>query len=421
MRIALVVHQFPPEHIGGTEIYTWSLGRALARLGHQVHIFHPQQPGLSEPASQEQDGMHIWRAQRGKEGLAGPAQRFWHTFRSGALERDFAAFLAQVQPDIVHFQHLQRVSIRLISLAASLPRVLTLHDYWYFCPNSQLIRPDHRICSGPRRGWRCAECGLDKLQSRSLKLISKLAALPFAYRYHHVLEELRTIEQFIAPSAFVKEQYLRQRVPAERIRVIGHGLDRERLTASVAQTRRQTTGTHFGYLGSIAWQKGVHVLVKAFRDMPAAASLTIYGDTTIFPEYARHLQSMAQQGRRIRFAGPLDYRHVGAALGELDYLVVPSLWHETFCLVIQEANALGVPAVASRLGALTERVQDGKTGRLFTPGSTSELRSILLTLIAHPELKDSYRANMRPTPTMAQHASILVELYEEMRANKRKG
>lgn len=120
----------------------------------------------------------------------------------------------------------------------------------------------------------------------------------------------------------------------------------------------------------------------------------------------------AAQHPHIRFAGALDPSHVGAALRGLDCLIVPSVWYENSPLVIQEAYALGVPVVASRLGALTEKVQEGVTGRLFAPGDPADLARVLGELIAQPAQLAALRSNIRPGPDMREHAVEMLGLYE---------
>ncbi|MCB0062927.1 MAG: glycosyltransferase, partial [Caldilineaceae bacterium] len=148
MQILLTVHKYPPESLGGTEIYTRTLAQALVRLGHGVTVFYPTAQVTMVEQTTDGDGIALWRvplpASRVTEN---PARQFWHTFRDQAIERAFVECLQTVQPDLVHFQHVQGVSARLIELAGNLPKVATLHDYWYFCANSQLIRPDRRPCA----------------------------------------------------------------------------------------------------------------------------------------------------------------------------------------------------------------------------------------------------------------------------------
>ena len=419
MRIVYVVHKFPPESLGGTEIYTWSLARHLAALGHEAHVFYPQANLSRDEVCIERDGVHLWRAALpDKPPFAGAVGQFWRTFRNKATEKEFWRFLSQVQPDLVHFQHVQGVSARLIPMAAGRPRVLTLHDYWYFCANSQLIKPDRRICEDPARGWACVDCGLAKAEAKGMRFLRPVAALPFVYRNRYLRRVTQGIDLFVAPSDFVRRQYIRQGFPRDRIITLPHGLDMERIAPSGVKLGPPPSRPHFGYLGAIAWQKGLHILIEAFNQLPDCASLIIYGDDRAFPEYTARLKA-AVRHPHVRLMGVLDYRHIGDALRQLDYLVVPSIWFETFCLVIQEAYGVGVPAVASRLGALEERVCDGETGRLFAPGDSSDLTRVLRELIEHPEMRATFAANIRPCPTMQAHTKYLLEIYQGLRKGRR--
>ncbi len=415
MRIAFTVHKYPPDSLGGTEIYTWSLARTLAADGHQVHVFYPLMDVRPSEKRVQRDGVHLWRAPLpAGRATENPAAQYWHTFRDSAIEADFRTFLAEVQPEIAHFQHVQGVSARLIPLAAGRPRVLTLHDYWYFCANSQLVRPDHSVCSGPGWGWKCVDCATARTDLHILKLARPLVTLPFAYRNTYLRRIVRGIDRFIAPSRFLAEQYVRHGFPADRITVLENGLDAARLAAAEVVALPSPPGRpHFGFLGSLAWQKGVHVLVEAFNRLPAGPGLTIYGSESVFPDYAAQVKADAQHPG-IRFAGALDYRSVGAALRQLDCLVVPSVWYENSPLVIQEAYAVGLPVVASRLGALAEKVQDEVTGRLFAPGDSADLARVLGEFIADLEQLTALRANIRPGPTMTEHAQQVVALYSQL-------
>jgi glycosyltransferase involved in cell wall biosynthesis len=413
--IAFTVHKFPPESLGGTEIYTWSLARALAAASHKVHVFYPLAGVKPANARIEREGLHLWRTPL-PDDRAGENQaaQFWHTFRDTAIEAAFETFLDEVQPEIVHYQHVQGVSARLIQLAAGRPRVMTLHDYWYFCANGQLIRPDRRVCDGPNFGWNCVDCATARADLQRLRVLRPLIALPFAYRNAYLRRLIAGIDRFIAPSHFLREQYARQGFPAERITVLENGLDAGRLAAPAGDEMPSPPARpHFGFLGSLAWQKGVHVLIEAFNQLPENASLTIYGGESAFPEYAAQLRAAARHPN-IRFAGALDYRRVGAALRGLDCLVMPSVWYENSPLVIQEAYAVGLPVVASRLGALIEKVRDGQTGYLFTPGDSADLARVLAGLIEDPQRLAALRANIRPGPDIGEHAQQMTTLYGEL-------
>lgn len=414
MRIAFVVHKFPPESLGGTEIYTWSLARALARIGHDVHVFYPfwVEPDAAVPTRLERDGIHVWRALLPRQ-QENAARQFWHTFRNGAIERQFAQFLQEVHPEIIHFQHVQGVSARLLELAKAIPTLLTLHDYWFFCPNSQLIRPDGQVCGGPRWGLNCVDCATVRADLRALRYARPLVALPFVYRNAYLRRLLKYVQVFIAPSQFLRQQYIAHGFPAERIILLENGLDTSRLQEA-GELLPPPRRPHFGFLGSLAWQKGVHVLIEAFNRLPPdAAALTIYGSDQAFPDYAASLRKRARHPL-IRFAGAIDYRETGAALRQMDCLVVPSLWFENSPLVIQEAYAMNVPVVASRLGALEEKVIDGKTGRLFPPGDVDALTAVLYDLVMNPQQLVEMRTHIPPVVTIESHATLLLDVYEQL-------
>ncbi len=421
MRIAFVVHKFPPDSIGGVETYTWSLARALAELGHEPYVFYPL-AGMSASQSRlERNGVRLWRvplpASRPGEG---PIKQFWHTFRDTAIEAGFRDFLATTEPDVVHAQHVQGVSAKLIALAQSWPRIVTLHDYWFFCANSQLLRPDGQVCLGPRWGWNCVDCLTVRQDLRWLRLLRPLVALPLAYRNLYLRRIMDTVPLLLAPSEFLCQQYVAQGFPAEHIQKIELGLDMQRLGVSIidhsgelAKSRAlgRGPGMRFGFLGALAPHKGVHVLVEAFNLLPTGVRLTIYGSAEAFPDYVAQLRSSAAHPG-IHFAGPLQHTGVGEVLSQLDCLVVPSVWYENSPMVIQEAYGVGTPVVASRLGALAEKVRDGETGRLFTAGDSDDLARVLRDLIAQPQQLDSWRANIRPAPTMKQHAQQMLEIYQ---------
>ena len=414
MRIALAVHKLPPESLGGTEIYTWSLARQLARAGHQVHLFHPQLGKEIGAAPTQREGVHLWPAPVSSQPGEGPVRQYWHTFRDRAVERSFQEFLDRTQPQIVHFQHVQGVSARLIDLAAPLPRLLTLHDYWFFCANSQLVRPDRSPCTGPSFAcMNCVDCATDRADLLWLRRLRPLVALPFAYRNRYLRRMVAQIDRFIAPSHFLRQQYVDQGFPGERISVLENGQDPARLLLRGRQPWPHPPGRpHFAFLGALAWQKGVHILVEAFNRLPPEAALTIYGSEP-FPDYAAEVKALAHHPR-IRFAGPVPFEQVGDALDQVDALVVPSLWYENSPLVIQEAYGAGVPVVASRLGALTEKVQDGVNGRLFPAGDVEALARLLGELVAEPSQLAAMAARVTPPPTMQDHVRALTAIYQEL-------
>jgi glycosyltransferase involved in cell wall biosynthesis len=76
-------------------------------------------------------------------------------------------------------------------------------------------------------------------------------------------------------------------------------------------------------------------------------------------------------------------------------LVMPSVWFECFPRTLVEAYACGLPVIASRVGALAELVEHGRTGLLFEPGSAEGLARALAIARQYPQRMREMGANAR--------------------------
>ena len=416
MRIALVVHKFPPTSVGGTEIYTLNLARELSKRGHSVFVFYRHDEPTDRRGAiswEERDGFTACRVSRAFDYESShPLAQFLDTFYNPDVEVAFRRFLDEVRPDLVHFQHVMLLSHRLIGLAKlrRLPVLLTLHDYWFICGNSQLIWPDGQICRGKALGLNCARCALSRARSRLLGPLRVLVAPVLQGRDALVRRSALQADHLIAPSHFAINEYVKAGFPAERFTYLENGIHAE-LIQRYARHPTADDRVRFAYLGSLAWQKGVHVLVEAFRGIPPGdATLRIYGSPNVFPDYAARLHRMADPANT-SFEGLVPNEEVGRALAEADVVIVPSLWYENSPMVIQEAFAAGVPVIASRIGALTEKVQHGVNGFLCTSGDVGALRETVRSLIEQPGRIQGFRKRIPKPTTVQQHVGKMESVY----------
>ena len=156
------------------------------------------------------------------------------------------------------------------------------------------------------------------------------------------------------------------------------------------------------------------MLIEAVNPLPAdGVGLSIIGDTAAFPDYVTQLRQLARHPG-ITFSGRLPRNQLWAALAHIDVVVVPSLWYETAALVIQEAFAARVPVVASRIGALGERVRDGVDGRLVPPGDVAALHDLLHQFWSDSSLLAQLRAGIRPVQTIQEHVRAVESTYAQI-------
>jgi glycosyltransferase involved in cell wall biosynthesis len=100
------------------------------------------------------------------------------------------------------------------------------------------------------------------------------------------------------------------------------------------------------YYGKLLYNKGVHLLFDAVRELDARAVIVGFGD------YREELERIAPP--RTLFTGPLEHRHLVHLLPLVDVSVVPSIFPEAFGMVAAEAAAAGVPPLVARHSGLAE-------------------------------------------------------------------
>jgi glycosyltransferase involved in cell wall biosynthesis len=419
MRILLPIHQYLPHNRSGTEVYTHSLAGELGQR-HDVLVYchEPSMDGGERGAREEPyQGVAVRRvAAYSPGGSRGPWAAFRRDYANPLIEADFSHTLDRFHPDIVHVQHLKGLSAGIMRQCArrGIPVVMTLHDYWLVCANAQCVRPDGILCTRTHARLECAQCAAARAGVPALRWAAPVLAAAFLARDAAIRRALRPVGRFVSPSHFLKARLVAAGWPEARITVMENGLDKSRLATSRAASRGAWRG-HYTYIGSLAWQKGVDLLVRAFGDPSlSAARLRVWGSPAPFPSYAGRLSELATAAPNVSLEGEADDRGLDAALAWADYLVVPSLWWENSPVAIQEAYAAGVPVIASRLGALEEKVRDGVSGLLFEPGDVVDLARVLRRTIDEPELLPRLRAGIPPIVTIADHAARIEALYAEV-------
>ena len=114
---------------------------------------------------------------------------------------------------------------------------------------------------------------------------------------------------------------------------------------------------------------------------PAAVRLVIIGDG---PERAA-LEAIAKELPSVTFTGRLSSIDLHAHMATASVLVLPSTCYETFAMAVNEAAALGTPAIVSDIGGQASLVEDGATGFTFRSGSAESLAETLAKALADPD------------------------------------
>ena len=164
------------------------------------------------------------------------------------------------------------------------------------------------------------------------------------------------VNRFIALTRFAKEKFIEGGLPADRIAV------KPNFVADPAAQRVPGAVRRGGalFVGRLNPEKGVGTLLQAWHDL--AVPLRIIGDGPL----ATRVEQC--DNRAVKGLGRKAQPEVIKEMRRAAFLIMPSEWYETFGLAIIEAFATALPVIASRLGAMTELIDDRVTGLLFQPG-----------------------------------------------------
>jgi glycosyltransferase involved in cell wall biosynthesis len=212
-------------------------------------------------------------------------------------------------------------------------------------------------------------------------------------------------------------------VPADRVHVIPSGFDPALFTVSPPDPFPDLPHPRIAYVGRLAPQKGVAVLLEAFARCRVTASLLIVGDgpqRSLLERRARALRG------EVRFAGFVPHVDVPAVLRHADVLVLPSVYEELGSVLV-EAMAVGLPVIAGRVGGVPDLIRDGRNGLLVPPGDPAAFAGAIDRVLADPDLAGRLGVGARQTargyawPALAQRiAGVYRQVLSDRSARSRR-
>jgi glycosyltransferase involved in cell wall biosynthesis len=339
------------------------------------------------------------------------------TIWSGRTYKALKNLLKKEKPDIAHFHNIWYLispSAYYACKDAGIPVVQTLHNFRMFCVNGLLMRED-RICEEciGRLPWRGVKYGCYRN--------SKLYSLPVALTegIHSIARTWEDkVDAYIALTEFGKKRVIECGLPSEKIFVKPNFLP----------DPPAPNFLNHGYtvfLGRLSVEKGVNVLINAFNILHFSstyqASLKIVGEGPL----KDNLESIVKAGKlnSIEFTGRKSFKECVKLMQGAKFMIMPSLWYEGFPMTIREAFACGKAVIASRLGAMAELIEDGKTGLLFEPGNPDDLADKIKWMIENEdacvEMGKNARKEFEEKYTAEKNYQMLMKIYQSV-LNKNK-
>ncbi|MCK9432059.1 MAG: GT4 family glycosyltransferase PelF, partial [Candidatus Omnitrophica bacterium] len=179
-------------------------------------------------------------------------------------------------------------------------------------------------------------------------------------------------------------------VPHDRIRLIPRSVDLEKFRYLDPRDKRKED-FNVGIIGRITPLKGHLYFIKAmahiYRQVPRL-KIWIVGDAPASKEsYKEELQVLVRRlglWHCTEFLG--TQRDIPGIMEHLDLVVLSTTTHEAFGRVVVEAQAAGVPVVATRVGGVIDIIEDGKNGLLVPPADPRSMSEAVMRIFKDPQL-----------------------------------
>jgi len=332
--------------IGGVETYVLELSRELVSKGHEVFVFTSNKTMNGKynvfPEYEENEGIKIIRftvypLTRGVE--------FWFNFIEKLLE---------IKPDIVHGH---KIGFSMNDVCA------------YVCKRKRI--PSVATTHG-------------------VPFISDVHKEPFLRNIYLKSIPRRTVKFFdqIIALSIVELPWLHSSgIPDEKIHIIPGGVSRrifeEKFFPEEFREKYGIESEMILYLGRLDEKKGIDHLIRAapllIDEFPDLKIVIAGPDCGVMGK----LKKIAHESRvekNIIFTGPLSEKDKYNAIASSEALILPSSF-EAQGLVLLEAQALGIPVVATKQGGIPYFIKDGENGILIEYGKPRQIASALRKIL----------------------------------------
>lgn len=381
--------------------------------------------------------------------LEHPLRDCFNTF----AERAFIETLHEFKPDLVHFHDLKVLPGSLVEIANAHEAkvVVSIHDYWFLCPERHLLTPSHQQCPGSLMGkncyYICARGSKRTLWERARSRFRYIMPASifsrakqryynrpyrprrsdtyasehnvkleefahYRFRQQYLRELLNTrVDAIIAVSNKVKEIFVREGIAASKIEIIHVGTGAARFWQQTNPKDNVQPPICFGYVGPVRPWKGVHLLLESLyylnTEVPYEVEIWGAGDES----YMTQLRHMAQK-YPVEFKGRYEWSNLPRIYERLHFAVATPIWHDNGPQIVLEALSCRTPVVATEAGGIVDFIQDGTNGLLVEMNDSRKLAKAIASLLERPRLISSMSKQITRPRDMKQHLECIIQLYE---------
>jgi len=274
-------------------------------------------------------------------------------------KRQIEKIIIANKPDIVHIHNFSPLISPAVFYACkktNTPSVLTLHSYRILCPSSFLFHNNATYYKGINNHYICA------LKEKVYKdsYIATLA-ITLMILVHKKLKTWSKINTIITLSEFQKK------IVSERVE--GNFKVLQNFTHITPLEPPSNTDDYYIYVGRLSSEKGIAELVSI---IPNNKKLLVVGTGPL----EKQLREECVNKQNIIFKGQQNKETVLKLMSKATATIIPSIWHETFGLVIIESFSVGTPVLYNNIEPINEIIRDKELGLKFDVFDNKSLESV---------------------------------------------
>jgi glycosyltransferase involved in cell wall biosynthesis len=345
--------------------------------GHEVGVYAdtgtplPWTVGPARSGHRYSPAKRWWSHRASEHSLQSrPRKALWHLAdhfpHQG--EREFARVVSTFRPDLVMVHLAPGFGIGLFEYCArnDIPVVFVVHDFWITCLRSSMFSRAGAVCA--KRELLCRWSSA--IRWEALSRIPRLG--------------------FWAPSGKIVELVSRE---------LGTTLPNTLVEKNVVDlsdfaglsTESRAGAPSLLYVGKVTSAKGVDFVLNCLRSLPRNAEFSV--DVVGSGDREAPLRRLLADDGRFRFHGARPRDEVRSLYRRASALLVPSIWFENSPMVIYQAQAAGLPVLASDSGGIPELLAGRDDSLILPAGDAAAWTSGLRELVEDPRLLARLRAS----------------------------
>lgn len=361
---------------GGGEVIAYNTFKLFEERGHETYFFATDNKPYFEKDYKYSKYFPKY-ANSIKNFIINPTKYYWNN----EAKNNFEKMLNDVQPDIVHIHGIRWLTYSILEpcVKHNIPVVQTVHDSSFVCPVSTLLKNNKTYCSNIEcRKGNYINCVLNNCDKKGFEGSFRNALFDVVALKTHSYNK---ISKFITPSEALRQLILNADIgiTEDKIVAVNNFLEDSFIQKPVDYSNKG----YFLFSGRLSEEKGVQYLLEATKNLPKEIEFHIAGNG---PKEKEFKQFADDNNLNVKFLGFMQRDKLLEEYKNCISGIHPCNWFENFPTSNMEFFALGKPVIGSKMGGISEQIEDGVTGFLFEPTNVDKLAENILKLYNNPDL-----------------------------------